>query len=48
MTRWWGEGVKVEGGSLGKWGGDSGNSSQLQWQCRKTTPFGCPGEERRG
>ncbi len=29
-------------------GGDSGNSSQLWRRCGKTTPFGCPGRERRG
>jgi hypothetical protein len=44
-----GEGVTVEGGSLGKrGGGDRGNSSQWGWWCGKTTPFRCPGEERQG
>jgi hypothetical protein len=50
MTRRWGgrrgEGVRVEGGSLGKrGGGDSSNSSQLRRWSGKTTPFGC--QERR-
>jgi hypothetical protein len=35
----------VEGSSLGKRGGDF---SQLRRLCGKTTPFGCPGKERRG